>query len=140
MSRFAAAIDVLCCNRIEWEALDDREEVGWQVSILVVTDGPQGSTVRYTKPSGDSGLMKVAAFPRRLPPRDTNRAGEAFGATFIAWLLEEGWNGASGVVDDDLIRAAATRASAAAALVLDRVNFGFPSTAEIDAALVAGFV
>jgi pfkB family carbohydrate kinase len=140
MSRFAAAIDVLCCNRIEWETLEDREEVGWQVSILVVTDGPQGSTVRYTKPTGDSGLLKVPAFPRRRAPRDTNRAGEAFGATFIAWLLDQGWNGGSGVVDDDLIRLAAMRASAAAALVLDRVEFGFPSAAETDAALIAGWV
>ena len=140
ISRFAASIDVLCCNRIEWETLEDREEVGWQVSILVVTDGPRGSTVRYTNPTGDSGLLRVAAFPRRSPPRDTNRAGEAFGATFIASLLDQGWNAASGVVEDELIRAAATRASAAAALVLDRVEFGFPSADEIDAALIAGRV
>jgi ribokinase len=140
MARFAASIDVLCCNRIEWEALEDREEVGWQVSILVVTDGPQGSTLRYTNPSGDCGLLRVAAFPRRFPPRDTNRAGEAFGATFIAKLLEEGWNAASGVVEEELIRAAATRASVAAALVLDRVEFGFASADEIDRALEAGLV
>ena len=140
VGRFAASIDVLCCNRIEWETLEDREEVGWQVSILVVTDGPRGSTVRYTNPSGDCGFLRVAAFPRRLPPRDTNRAGEAFGATFIASLLDQGWNAASGVVGEELIRAAATRASAAAALVLDRVEFGFPSGGEIDRALSAGCV
>jgi ribokinase len=58
----------------------------------------------------------------------------------MRWLLDQGWNGASGVVDDDLIRAAATRASAAAALVLDRVEFGFPTAAEIDRALLAGCV
>jgi sugar/nucleoside kinase (ribokinase family) len=140
MGRFAASIDFLCCNRIEWETLEDREEVGWQVSILVVTDGPRGSMVRYTNPTGDSGLLSVPAFPRRLPPRDTNRAGEAFGATFIASLLDQGWNAASGVVEEDLIRLAATRASAAAALVLDRVEFGFPSAAEVDVALMNGRV
>jgi ribokinase len=140
LAGFAASIDVLCCNRIEWETLEDREEAGWQVSILVVTDGPRGSTVRYTNPTGDSGLLKVPAFPRRSPPRDTNRAGEAFGATFIASLLDDGWNSASGVVSEELIRAAGTRASAAAALVLDRVEFGFPGAAEIDRALMAGCV
>ena len=72
LSRFAASIDVLCCNRIEWETLEDREEVGWQVSILVVTDGPRGSTVRYTNPSGDSGLLRSrgvsATIVRRATP------------------------------------------------------------------------
>lgn len=38
ISSFAAAIDVLCCNRVEWETLEDREAAGWLVSILVVTD------------------------------------------------------------------------------------------------------
>jgi ribokinase len=42
------------------------------------------------------------------------------------------------VVEESLIRMAAERASAAAALVLDRLNFGFPSPGEIDAALCAG--
>ena len=140
ISRFASSIDVLSCNRLEWESLEGREDVGWLVSILVVTDGPNGSLVRYTRPSGDSGLLKLAAFPRSSPPRDTNRAGEAFGATFIKSLLDQGWNSASGVVDDELIRVAATRASAAAALVLDRVEFGFPTAAEINRALSVGRV
>jgi hypothetical protein len=140
ISRFAASIDVLCCNRIEWELLEDREEVRWQLSILVVTDGPRGSTVRYTNASGDPGLLANESFPRNAPPRDTNRAGEAYGATFIASLLDLGWNAASGVVEDAMIRAAATRASAAAALELDRVEFGFPSAVEVDEALAAGRV
>jgi ribokinase len=140
ISRFAASIDVLCCNRIEWESLERREEVGWQLSILVVTDGPRGSMVRYTTTTGEAGLLRVEAFPRDRPPRDTNRAGEAYGATFIGSLLEEGWNSASGVVEDELIRTAAKRASAAAALVLDRIDFGFPSAPEVDAALIAGHV
>ena len=55
ISSFAAAIDVLSCNRREWETLEDREEVAWLVSILVVTDGPTGSTVRFTTPGGRSG-------------------------------------------------------------------------------------
>ena len=140
LSSFAKSIDVLSCNRHEWETLEDREEVAWQVSILIVTDGPLGSSVRYTSTSGEAELLNVHAFPREHPPRDTNRAGESYAATFLSTLLDHGWDAASGVVDDDLIRTAAQRASAAAALELDRVDFGFPSDAEIDAALVAGFV
>ena len=140
ISLFAAAIDVLCCNRVEWEALEDREEVGWQVSILVVTDGPKGSMVRYTTPTGDAGLLTIEAFPRNRPPRDTNRAGEAFGATFIAALLDGNWDARTGVVEPELVKMAAARASAAAALELDRVDFGFPSAAQIDEALIAGRV
>jgi sugar/nucleoside kinase (ribokinase family) len=131
---------VLSCNRQEWETLEDREEVAWQVSILVVTDGPQGSSVRYTTTQGEADRLHVPAFPRQHPPRDTNRAGESYAATFLSTLLNHGWDAASGVVDDDLIRTAARRSSAAAALELDRVQFGFPSDAEIDAALAAGFV
>ncbi len=131
---FPAAIDVLSCNRREWEALEANEEVARLVSILIVTDGPAGSTVRFTTPSGEPGYFHIPAFPRDHPPRDTNRAGEAFGATFVATLLEHGWNAASVVVEESLIRMAAERASAASALVLDRLDFGFPSTEEIDAA------
>ena len=104
----------------------------WQLSILVVTDGPRGSTVSYTSPSGDPGMLEVAAFPRSHPPRDTNRAGEAYAATFVGSLLDQGWQAGPGVVEDEMVRAAARRAAAAAALVLDRVEFGFPSANEID--------
>ena len=58
-----ASIDVLCCNRIEWETLADREEVRGRVSIVVVTDGPRGSAVRYTKVGGEPGLLEIEAFP-----------------------------------------------------------------------------
>ncbi len=102
-----------------------------------MTDGPDGSTVRYTTTGGEAQQIYVPAFPRRRPPRDTNRAGESYAATLLATLLDHGWDAASGVVDDGLVRQAAQRAAAAAALVLDRVDFGFPTDAEIDAALVA---
>jgi sugar/nucleoside kinase (ribokinase family) len=140
VSSFVKSIDVLSCNRREWETLEDREEVAWQLSILVVTDGPQGSLVRYTTPAGESQRLDMPAFPRRRPPRDTNRAGESYAATLLSTLLDHGWNAASGVVDEDLIRTAAHRAAAAAALELDRDVFGFPGDAEIDEAIVAGYV
>jgi sugar/nucleoside kinase (ribokinase family) len=140
LSSFAKSIDVLSCNRQEWETLEDREEVAWQVSILIVTDGPTGSSVRYTSTTGEAEQLNVPAFPRQRPPRDTNRAGEAYAAAVLSTLLDNGWAAASGVVDNDLIRTAAQRASAAAALELDRVAFGFPSDAEIDEAIRAGTV
>lgn len=135
---FAEFIDVLCCNRGEWESLPAREEVAWQTSILAVTDGPRGAWVRFTTPEGDAGRTEVPAFPRSSPPRDTNRAGEAFASELIATLIRAGWT--PGVTPVDLIRLAAGRASAAAALVLDRTDFGFASADEIDAALRAGRV
>ena len=138
VSGFAGSIDILCCNRQEWEALADREETAWKVSILVVTDGPAGAWARFTLPSGDPGRLQVPAFPRDRPPADTNRAGEAFAATFVSALLDHGWDPASGVAEPLLVQHAMLRASAAAALVLDRVDFGFPGPAEIDAAMQAG--
>ncbi len=138
VSRIAQNVDILCCNRAEWESLDDREEVAWRVSILSVTDGPNGAEIRYTTPTGDAGQLVIPAFPRRHPPRDTNRAGEAFASTLVTTLLDAGWS--PGVTSDDMIRVAAARASAASALVLDRLDFGFPSDSEIDRAVMAGIV
>ena len=115
VSAFADVIDVLSCNRAEWESLDDREQVAWQVSILAVTDGPDGASLRFTTPEGESGQVQVPAFPRARPPRDTNRAGEAFASTLLSTLLGAGWT--PGVTPPDLARLAADRASAAAALV-----------------------
>jgi ribokinase len=134
---FAGSVDVLCCNRREWEALGDREEAAWRVSILVVTDGPAGSWARFTGTDGDSKTIQVPAFPRDRPPRDTNHAGEAFAATLVSTLLREGWDPAPGVALESLVRHAMLRASAAAALVLDRVDFGFPTLEDIEAALRA---
>ncbi len=133
IGRFAGTIDVLSCNRREWETLPDREEVAWRVSILAITDGPLGGVVRFTTPTGEPGVIRLAAFPRSSPPRDTNRAGETYAATLLATLLDAGWQG--GPADESLVRLAAERASVAAALVLDRLDFGFPEPDQIDAAL-----
>jgi ribokinase len=140
VSAMAGAVDVLCCNRLEWEALDDREEVAARLSILVVTDGPSGSQARYTDPRGDSRTFQEPAFARARPPRDTNRAGEAFAAVFTATLLDRGWEPASGVIEEAVIASAMHRAAAASALVLDRTDFGFPNDEEITAAVARGIV
>ncbi len=139
VSSFANAIDILCCNRHEWESLADREQVAWQVALLVITDGARGALVRFTTPTGEAGRVQVPAFPRSSPPRDTNRAGEAFASTLVTALLDGGWT-PSGGASEDVVETAARRASAASALVLDRARFGFPTSQEVDEALTAGVV
>jgi sugar/nucleoside kinase (ribokinase family) len=139
-ANFADCIDLLSCNRTEWQALEDRERVAARVAVLAVTDGPRGSELEFTDPAGERRRFHVAAFPRSRPPRDTNRAGEAFAATLLATLLDGGWDGSARVVAESLARKAGERASAAAALVLDRLEFGFPAPEEIAAALREGRV
>ncbi|WP_406695775.1 PfkB family carbohydrate kinase [Singulisphaera sp. Ch08] len=138
ISNFAESVDILSCNRHEWDQLADREQVAWKLSILAITEGAEGCVVRFTNPVGEPVSLRIPAFPRNQPPRDTNRAGETFAATLVNSLLEGGW--APGVAEESLVRNATVRASAAAALVLDRLEFGFPAPNEIDAALVAGQV
>jgi hypothetical protein len=46
LARLAGRVDVLACNRREWEALADRDAVDALVPIVSVTDGPDGSSVR----------------------------------------------------------------------------------------------
>jgi ribokinase len=140
VAEFARAIDILCCNRREWEALSDQADIAWLVSILAVTDGSAGSVIRFTTPNGEPGRLQVPAFPRDRPPRDTNRAGEAYAATLVATLLDHAWDASTGVVAEELIRLAAKRASAAGALELDMVEFGFPTEEQIDSAIQAGRV
>jgi sugar/nucleoside kinase (ribokinase family) len=140
VARFADRIDILSCNRTEWEMLEGREAISAMVPIVAVTDGPRGSEIRFTSPRGAARRIQQPAFPRVRPPRDTNRAGEAFASTLVATLLDLGWTGAARVIEDDRIRSAAERAAAAAALVLDREDFGFPEGEQIDVALKTGRV
>ena len=87
-------------------------------------------------------------WPRRVRPEhcaplgaalaSLHRAGESYAATMLTTLLDQGWR--PGGINEGMVRAAAARASAAEALVLDRTDFGFPTPVEIDAALAAGCV
>jgi len=138
ISGFIEAVDILCCNRHEWERLEDREEVAWRLSVLAITEGAAGCVVRFTNPVGEPIALRVPAFPRDRPPRDTNRAGEAFAATLVQSLLDGGWS--PGVAEESLVRHATVRATAAAALVLDHLDFGFPTPTDLEAALRAGKV
>jgi hypothetical protein len=112
--------------------------VARRVWVVAITDGPLGSLVQFRSRRRGADEVCVAALPRSHPPRDTNRAGEAYASTLVTTLLDAGW--VPGPLGRDLAQFAAERASAAAALVLDLADFGFPEAAAIDAALRAGRV
>lgn len=137
-SRLAGAVDVLACNRQEWESLADPDDLIDSLSLRAVTDGPRGASVTFRNPQGHLDQISVPAFPRDRPPVDTNRAGEAFASTLISSLLAAGWK--PGPTDPDLVRSASVRASAASALEIDLERFGFPTPQQIDAAVAAGRV
>ena len=138
LSSLAGKFDVLCLNRGEWEAMPGRDAIREQTPIVVVTDGPRGCSVAFRDRSGQRCQIDYLAFPRSRPPRDTNRAGEAFASAFVTHLLDHGWT--PGPSDSAVVEAATQRGSAAAALVLDLEAFGFPSAEEIDAAIWSGVV
>jgi ribokinase len=135
------SVDVLACNREEWLAATpaDRKTLEACLSLLSVTDGPRGATVQYRGGRGAWDEVRVPAFPRRHPPVDTNRAGEAFASTLVATLAAEGWRPGAALDAVD-VRRAAIRASAASALELDLERFGFPTPQAIDVAVRVGFV
>lgn len=135
---FTSDIDLLTCNRQEWETLNpqDRAHMSENVGIICVTNGDRGANIQ-TAWTTDSPPLHVPAFPRLRPIVDTNRAGEAFGATLVQALLEAGWRRGQ-PVDLERIAACGRRAAAAATLVLDLDRFGFPESATIDRALCDG--
>ncbi len=141
LAGFAGLIDILSCNRGEWESIPaaEREAIEGSVWVRVETDGARGSRI-YVRPRGGETIAHVEpAFPRKRPPRDTNRAGECYTSTVVRGLVLGGWRPGDGLGAGALARLA-HRASAAAALVLDRERFGFPSDEEVEGAIAGGIV
>jgi ribokinase len=138
LASLAGRFDILSLNRSEWAATPHRLSLLNKTPIVVVTDGPLGCEVTFRDRDGSSKVLAFPAFPRQNPPRDTNRAGEAFASTFVKTLLSQGW--IPGPADESLVRLAALRGSAAAALVLDIASFGFASEQQIDQAIRKGVV
>ena len=138
LAGFADAVDLLCCNRAEWEALGDDGRVADALPMRCTTDGPNGASLDFRDAGGRRYSVSVPVFPRARPPRDTNRAGEAFAASLVRHLAVNGRLHTP--LDEETAHIALRRASAAAALQLDLERFGFATEAEIDAALLAGIV
>lgn len=136
VAAFAGSIDFLSCNRGEWDDLGSQTAAVDRVPIVAITAGPRGAAVRFFDQAGQRCQLETPAWPRSGPIVDTNRAGEAFAATMLATLAAADWT--AGPVAADLVRMAARRGSAAAALVIGRGDFGFPSPAEIDRAVASG--
>jgi ribokinase len=136
LSDLAPHLDLLSCNHAEWTAIppDTQARLRALIPLIAVTLGPRGARLLL----GDQQL-EIPAFPRTHPPRDTNRAGEAFASTLIARLWLSGWRRGQPLRPGPL-RSAAQAATAAAALVLDLDRFGFPTPADIDSALDRGFI
>jgi ribokinase len=135
---FVDRVHLFSGNRAEWNELADPDRVRERVAVVAITDGPNGCEIAFRDPRGERQSLRFPAFPRSHPPRDTNRAGEAFASTLVRSLLESGWDG--GPVEPSHVRRAAERAGAAAALVLDRADFGFPTEDEVDRAVRRGIV
>ena len=142
VSAFADSIDILCCNRGEWEALADREQVAWQ---RLDPRRHRRARSRGNAPLHDPrGRSRPPGPNPRLPPVPAPLAtptGPAKPSPPPCWrpCCDHGW--APGPSPHpDLARLAAERASVAAALVLDRVDFGFPRAVQIDEAIRAGRV
>ncbi len=138
LDRLAGRFHILSCNRGEWASLRNPETVLRETPLVAITDGPDGATIHFHRSPSNPASLAIPVFPRDRPPRDTNRAGEAFASALVTTLLDRGWT--PGPTDPALVQAAALRASASAALVLDREDFGFPTTEEIDEALKVGRV
>ena len=138
VENFADQVHFLSCNRAEWNDLGNQVTSFDRVAVVAVTDGPAGASVRFHNLVGSRDEIQVPAFRRVGPIRDTNRAGEAFASTLLSTLVEADWT--PGPMSADLIREAATRGSAAAALVLGRTDFGFAAKGEVDLAVRRGWV
>lgn len=134
----AGKFDLICCNRLEWETLGECRAIERSTPIIATTDGANGCRIRFWDRDGVRREIIEPAFPRARPPRDTNRAGEAFASTLVTTLIEA--NATLDRIDPALIQAATIRASAAAALEIDLVRFGFPSRFAIDRAVQDGMI
>ncbi len=59
-----------------------------KLSVLAITEGADGSVVRFTNPVGEPISLRILPFLGAALPGDTNRAGEAFASTLVTTLLE----------------------------------------------------
>ncbi len=142
LGRLAAETDLLALNSGEWAELtaSDRRAFEESRAILSITRGPDGAEILWRNERGDRESHIEPAFPRRRPPVDTNRAGEAFAANLIRKLVEMGWSNDGRPLSTEAIRSAAHHASAAAGLVIGMPRFGFPSCEDVERTVGLGVI
>lgn len=140
LGHLAAETDLLLLNSGEWAELTEADRHAFEDSaaILSITRGPDGAEILWRNEAGERLSHFEPAFPRRRPPVDTNRAGEAFASQLILKLVELGWSHEHRAVDAQAVRVAALYASAAAGLVIEMPRFGFPSQEDVDQAVSLG--
>ena len=130
-------IDYLACNEREWEALHGARWFGSRVPLVTITRGRQGASVFYRDDQRRQCRHDVPAFGAAIAPVNTNHAGEAFAAAFLACLVD--LLGPAKLPDGRLqrqwIHQAATEAAVAAHLQVQTAGFGFADRRQIHAAM-----
>lgn len=85
--------EVVCMNKEEAEGLLNLEGVSMKElldglealgsKIIIITDGPQGSYMKY-----DNSYFQMPIYPDIAPPYERTGAGDAFFSTFVAYLAK----------------------------------------------------
>lgn len=140
LGRLADVTDLLAINAGEWAELTETDRRAFEDSaaILSITRGPEGAEIHWRNELGERQNHFEPAFPRRRPPVDTNRAGEAFASFLILKLVDHGWSHEHRAFDAQAVRVAASHASAAAGLVIGMPRFEFPSQVDVERAVRLG--
>lgn len=142
LSQCALDCELLTLNEAEWAMLGPSNQQQFMASnaIICVTQGPSGTTINWRVSTGERHFYHEPAFPRTVPPNDTNRAGEAFGSAFLKSLLQSGWCRAYNQPDLEMIQRAARLASVTAGLTINITSFGFPSDDQTRSAIANGMI
>lgn len=128
IGNLAGKFDLLTLNQQEWDAMSPACRQKWLNSqaTISITNGPIGAKISWIDRDGDRSEIVTDIFPRRSPPADTNRAGEAFASGLIRSFKEQGWGLTGFQFTSAFIREAAVQASAWAGLTVNMKAFGFP--------------
>lgn len=138
----AGNCEILTLNETEWSFMDASHQSSWldSESIIIITKAAAGAEVSWKSRVGTRLSHFEPVFPRRLPPTDTNRAGEAFGSAFLQSMLSLGWNGDYLSITIEMIRESSRIAAVTAGLTINLAGFGFPDTELVARTLRDGMI
>ncbi|HEX2949401.1 MAG TPA: PfkB family carbohydrate kinase [Armatimonadota bacterium] len=120
LTALAPSIHYLAMNALEWAHLRDQQTLLQTIPLISITNGAHGSHLYICGRRHD-----IPAHPHPAP-RDTNRAGETYGATLFKAILTLFPTFPQGQFDDDALCYAAMLASREASRQLDITSFDFP--------------